>query len=245
VTTSTRSPLATALGHSLNPAMLGLSILAGLIAAWWLFPLGLLVWLIMVWRIASDRRIRLDYDMTARSGTLSTRFQDLYAKVVRSQMRIFNSLMSAGGRTKLALDPVQGALEILTDRVYALCRQMTGPENFLKVSRMNTDLDGEQALLKLAIESATDPVVKREKQEALDALGDRMKKLKKVSTLIDRVEAQLASLATEMDAILADIVRLQALGAAQAEKEAPEIVRQIRVRAAQVEEFTKEAANLG
>ncbi len=239
-----RSPLVTALFHSLNPAMLGVAILAGLMAAWWLFPLGLILWIIMVARIATDRRIRLDYDMNARSGTLSTRFQEQYAKVVRSQMRIFNSLMSASGRTKTALDPVQAEIELLTKRVYDLCRQMTGPENFVKVSKMNTDLEGELALIKLSLESATDPLVKREKEEALHALEDRIKKLKKVSTLLDRVEAQLSSMSTTMDAILADIARLQALGGGQAEREAPQIIRQIRAQSEQVEEFAKEAAKL-
>ncbi len=239
-----RSPLVTALFHGLNPAMFAAAVLAGLVAAWWLFPIGLILWLIMVRRIASDRRIRMDYDMQARSGTLSTRFQDQYSKVVRSQMRIFNSLMSAGGRTKTALDPVQGELENLTNRVYSLCRQMTGPENFVKVSKMNTDLEGERALIRLALEGETDPIVKREKKEALDSIDDRMRKLKKVSTLIDRVEAQLASLATTMDSIQADIIRLQALGSANAEKEAPEIIRQIRAQAKQVDDFAREAATL-
>jgi hypothetical protein len=239
-----RSPLVTALFHSLNPAMLAVAILAGLVAAWWLFPLGVILWIVMIARIATDRRIRLDYDMNARSGTLSTRFQEQYAKVVRSQMRIFNSLMSASGRTKLALDPVQAEIELLTTRVYSLCRQMTGPENFVKVSKMNTDLDGERALIKLSLEGVTDPLIKREKEEALQALDERIKKLKNVSTLLDRVEAQLASMTTTMDGILSDIVRLQALGSAQAEKEAQDIIRQVRAQAAQVEEFAKEAAKL-
>jgi hypothetical protein len=159
-------------------------------------------------------------------------------------MRIFNSLMSASGRMKVALDPVQGELENLTNRIYLLCRQMTGPENFVKVSKMNTDLDGERALVKLALEGVTDPVVKREKEEALHAIDDRIKKLKKVDTLIDRVEAQLSSLSTTMDSILADIIRLQALGPAQAEKEAPEIIRQVRAQTKQVDDFAREAATL-
>ena len=239
-----RSPLVTALFHGLNPTMFAAAILAGLLAAWWLFPIGLILWIIMVSRIASDRSIRLDYDMNARSGTLSTRFQEQYSKVVRSQMRISNSLMSASGRMKVALDPVQGELENLTNRIYLLCRQMTGPENFVKVSKMNTDLDGERALVKLALEGVTDPMVKREKEEALHAIDDRIKKLKKVDTLIDRVEAQLSSLSTTMDSILADIIRLQALGPAQAEKEAPEIIRQIRAQTKQVDDFAREAATI-
>jgi hypothetical protein len=239
-----RSPLVTALFHGLNPAMFAAAVLAGLLAAWWLFPIGLILWIIMVSRIASDRSIRLDYDMNARSGTLSTRFQEQYSKVVRSQMRISNSLMSASGRMKVALNPVQGELENLTNRIYLLCRQMTGPENFVKVSKMNTDLDGERALVKLSMEGVTDPMVKREKEEALHAIDDRIKKLKKVDTLIDRVEAQLSSLSTTMDSILADIIRLQALGPAQAEKEAPEIIRQIRAQTKQVDDFAREAATI-
>jgi len=237
-----RSPWTTAIFQPINLSMLGLSILAGLIAAWWLFPLGLVFWLVMMARIANDRTIRLDYDMQARSETLSTRFQALYNQVVRSQMRIFNSLMSASGSTKRALEPVQAEIETLTGRVYALCRQMTGPENYVKVSKMNSDLEGERALLTLSMDNVTDTLVKKEKEEALHTLDERMKKIKQVSTLIDRVEAQLSGVATTMDSILADIIRLQALGGAQAEKEAPEIIRQIRVQTEQVDDFAKEAA---
>lgn len=86
--------------------------------------------------------------------------------------------------------------------------------------------------------------MKKEKEEALHTLDERMKKIKQVSTLIDRVEAQLSGVATSMDSILADIIRLQALGGAQAEKEAPEIIRQIRVQTEQVDDFAKEAAKI-
>jgi hypothetical protein len=196
----------------------------------------------MVARIANDRFIRTDYDMQARSGTLSPRFQQLYSQVVHSQMRIFNSLMSAGGSTKHALEPVQTEIQTLTNRVYVLCRQMTGPENYVKVSTSNTDWKGERALLTLSLDGATDPMVKKEKEEALRSVDDRMKKIQQVSTLLDRVEAQLNSVAASMDSILADIVRLQAMGGPQAEKEAPEIIRQIRAQAKQMETFGEEAA---
>jgi hypothetical protein len=239
-----RSPTTIAFFHPLNAAMLGLAVLAGLTAAWWLFPVGLALWIVMVARIAGDRLIRTDYDMQARSGTLSPRFQQLYSQVVRSQMRIFNSLMSAGGTTKRALGPVQAEIETMTGRVYDLCRQMTGPENYVKVSQANTDLKGERALLTLSLDGATDAMVKKEKQDALHALDERMKKIQQVSTLLDRVEAELVSLASSMDSILADIVRLQALGGAQAEKEAPEIIRQIRAQERQLDSFAEEAARI-
>ena len=49
-----RSPFLTALLHPLNLAVLVLSVLAGLVAAWWLFPLGLLFWLVMVTAVATS-----------------------------------------------------------------------------------------------------------------------------------------------------------------------------------------------
>jgi hypothetical protein len=238
-----RSPLTLAFFHPLNAAMFILAALAGLFAAWWLFPLGLVFWIVMVAQIANDRFVRTDYDMQARSGTLSPRFQQLYEQVIHSQMRIFNSLMSASGSTKRALEPVQSEIQSLTSHVYTLCRQMTGPENYVKVSTTNTDLPGQRALLTLGIGNATDDLIKKEKQEALRALDDRMKKIQQVSTLLDRVEAQIGSLASTLDSILADIVRLQAMGSAQAEKEAPEIIQQIRAQVKQLDSFAEEASH--
>jgi hypothetical protein len=41
-----------ALRQPLNMAMLIATFLAGLIAAWWLFPIGLALWGFMVWGVA-------------------------------------------------------------------------------------------------------------------------------------------------------------------------------------------------
>jgi hypothetical protein len=43
-----RSPLSKALADRMNLALLGSALAAGLLAAWWLLPIGLAVWLIMV-----------------------------------------------------------------------------------------------------------------------------------------------------------------------------------------------------
>ena len=236
-----RSPLLLALLNPLNLAMLALLAAAGLLAAWWLFPLGLLLWIVMVARIATDPSLRFNYDMQARTGTLSTRFQKLYDKVVRSQMRISTSLVSASGRTRRALAPVQTEVEALTNQVYTACHQMTAPENYLKVSQMSTDLEGERALLTMSLDGIADPVVKREKQEALHALDSNLQKNKKIAAMLDRMEAQLSSLVNVLDAALADVIRLQALGGAQAEKQVAPLLQQLRDQAAQLKAFEEEA----
>jgi hypothetical protein len=239
-----RSPLAIALFHPLNLVGLAWSVAAGLIAAWWLFPLGLLLWLIMVIIIANDRSLRYNYDMQARTGTLSARFQKLYDQVMRSQSRIAKSLISAGGRPRRALAPVQAEVETLTNQVYSACQQMTGPENYLKIANSNSDVEGERALLVLSLDGIADPVVKKEKEEALRAVESRAQKNKAIAALLDHMEAQLSTVVSTLDATLADVVRLQAMGAAQAEKEMPKVLQQIREQSAQLKAFEDEAARV-
>lgn len=240
-----RSPLATAFLNPLNLLMPVLALLAGLGAAWWLFPLGLVLWIIMVATIANDKSIRINYNMEARQATLSSRFQEPYTKAVRAQMRIFNSLLGASGGNRHALEPVQDEIEKLVDKIYTVCQQMTAPENFLAVSKSKSaDLEGERALLVLSIDKDMDPKVKSEKEEAVRALDDRIRKTKAIGTALDHVDAQLDSTVTVMEAMLADIMRLQVMGEAQMKQEVPAMLEKIRGEAAQLENVEKEIAQV-
>jgi hypothetical protein len=237
-----RTPLMTALSNPLNLAMLALSALAGLIAAWWLFPLGLALWAVMVLAIARDQSVIINYNMQARQASLSPRFQGLYAKVVRSQMRIFNSLLSASGRTRRAMEPVQGAVEELVNHVFTVCEQMTAPENYLKISKGTTDLEGERALLVLGMKGISDPVVRKEKEDAVRSLEARMGENKNIAAMLDRVEAQLSGLVATMDGLLAEIVRLQAGGSARIEQEAPNLLQKMHQETDALKALETEAA---
>lgn len=239
-----RSPLTTALIHPLHVAMFLLAVAAGLFAAWWLAPIGLILWILMVAHLAGDRSIRTSFDMQARAGTLSSRFQEMYNRVVQSQTRINNFFLSTGGATGRALTPIQAEVETLTNRVYELCRKMTAPENYVKVSKSNSDLEGQRALLVLSLEGETDTLIRREKEEALHALDERRKKIKDIEKMLDRVEAQLASIAGALDGVMADIMRLQALGGSQAQRDVPRILQQLRGQIQQLDVFVSEAANL-
>jgi hypothetical protein len=239
-----RSPLATALFNPLNLAMLLLAVLGGLLAAWWLFPAGLALWFVMVAHLAGDRSIRTSFDMQSRAGTLSTRFQERYNRVVQAQTRINNFFLNASGSTENILLPIQAEVDTLVNRVYELCRKMTAPENYLKVSRDTSDLEGERALQVLALEGETDPLIRREKEEALHSLDERKKKNKDIEKLLNRVEAQLSSTNAVLDGVLADIMRVYALGGQKSRQELPAILRQIRDQVRQMDAFESEIAEL-
>ncbi len=72
---------------------MGLSVFAGLVSAWWLFPAGLLIWLIMVVTITRDPALRINHEMQSRTP-LAQRFQVYFNRVERAQIGVFNSLSS-------------------------------------------------------------------------------------------------------------------------------------------------------
>jgi chromosome segregation ATPase len=235
-----RSPFLTALFHPLNILMLALSALAGLVAAWWLFPLGLLFWLMMVIAVARDPSLRISHQLQQREP-LAQRFQRYFDRIERSQVGVFNSLASAPGHTRRALQPVQAEVNVLVDRAYALCKRMTALENYRVVSQSRADLQLDLQQIEAKIQEADDALVKREYEESRQALQERLAKLDAVSTHLDRIEAQLTSLTNEMDSIVTEVIRLQAVGAEDASQFVPALVKKIREQSEQLHKFEQEA----
>ena len=71
-----RSPILSSLFHPLNIAMAGLAFFAGLVAAWWLFPIGLLLWVVMVVVVSRDRALRFNHQIQQRAFARSIRTED-------------------------------------------------------------------------------------------------------------------------------------------------------------------------
>jgi hypothetical protein len=105
-----RSPVVTALAHPLNLLMLMTSAVAGLISAWWLFPVGLLFWLIMVVMVARDPALKLNVEKGRRTS-LAQRFQRYFDRIERAQVSVFNGLSHASPEVKRAMQPVQNEME--------------------------------------------------------------------------------------------------------------------------------------
>ncbi|MGD8623513.1 MAG: hypothetical protein PVJ34_03180 [Anaerolineae bacterium] len=228
-----RSPLITGLFHPLNLAMLGLAAFAGLVAAWWLFPLGLLLWLGMVVAVSRDPSLRFSHEMHSREP-MAQRFQRYFDRIERAQVSIFNSLASAPGRTRKVLQPVQEELEALTAQTYRLCRRMTALENYRLVSESTTNLQADLQQITAAIDNATDARVKEEYENSRRALVERIAKLRLVASDLDQVEAQLLGLANELDGVVTEVIRLQAAGPDDAERGVPALVEKLREQSAQL-----------
>jgi hypothetical protein len=133
------------------------------------------------------------------------------------------------------MQPVQSEIERLVDRAHELAQRMTVLENYRRVTQARSDLSADLAHLKKMVEEAQDPVVRQEYEGSRDALVARIAELDAGATQLDRVEAQLVGLSNDMDGIVAEVVRLQAMGAGAAEL-VPALVARIRAEAAQLDD---------
>ena len=240
---SIRSPLLTGLIHPINLLMLAVSVWAGLVSAWWLFPVGLVFWLVMVVNVANDPSLRMSHRMQRREP-LAQRFQNRFDRLERFQVSIFNSLASAPPDVRRVLQPVQDETEHVVDEAYALCRRMTGLENYRLVTESQADLEAELDELNEIVGRTDDLVTRQEYEDSCRALQGRIEKLEVVSTQLDRVEAQLVSLSNELEGVVTEVIRLQAMGAKGAESQVVPLVEKLREEAEQLETFEREAVKV-
>jgi hypothetical protein len=223
--------------------MIGLAVLAGLISAWWLFPVGLLFWLIMVVTVSRDPSLRISHQMERRAP-LPQRFQRYFDRIERSQVGVFNSLASAPPRTRRAIQPVRAEIDLMVDQVYALCQRTTALENYRMVSPSRADLEMDLEEMTARIDEAVDAMVKREYEQSHRSVQERLEKLNAVSTYLDRVEAQLLSLTTEMDSVVTEVIRLQAVEPQEAARLLPAMRKKLREASADLKSFEREAISV-
>jgi chromosome segregation ATPase len=223
--------------------MLGAAALAGLLAAWWLFPLGLAGWGVMVWRLAQDPSLRLQYALTRRAQ-LTPRFQAYFERIQRAQVGMFNTLAAAPRRARRALAPLQPHVDALAEQAYHLGQRMTALENHRLQAQVLVNQDQELTKLKQQLASASDPIAQREYEQARAAFDKRAASLAAVTHTLDRVEAQYASLTNELEGVQAQMIRLQALRGHELDESAGGLAQALRQQARDLAVFEKEIATL-
>lgn len=236
-----QSPFMVGVRHPLNLMMLGLVIFATLMSAWWLLPLGLLLWLIMVLRVARSPALKMNMKMQSRAP-LSPRFQQVFDRVQRSQVRIFNTLSGVSSDARKAWKPVQDAIESLTERVYSLCLRMTTLDNFQRVSQSRAEIETELRHINDAMPLLTDEMIREQYKESQQSLQERLDKLKTTSKQLERADAELMSVVSELESVMAMVMSSQAMPPGEIAGMVPGLVARIDEQSRQVQAFEKEAA---
>jgi hypothetical protein len=233
-----QSPLLIGLLHPLNLAMLALAFTAGMCAAWWLFPIGLLLWVIMVVMVARNPTLQIRHDIISRAP-LTQRYQEQYKDIERVQVRIYNLLTSSHSSTQREFRSVLSAVNELVDNSYLLCQRMGGLENYRLVSQKKTvEIEEELIDLDEKIARATDPYVQNEYEESRAALERRVAKVNQINLQLDRADAQLTGVRDTLDNVHTEILRIQALGKKTIKEERTELINTIQSQTEQIKNFS-------
>ncbi|MCE1254560.1 MAG: hypothetical protein LWX83_13545 [Anaerolineae bacterium] len=204
-----RSSWFNALSNPINIFMLVAAVAAGLLSAWWLFPIGLIFWVIMVLFMVFDPAVRLNQIIQERTP-LPERFQTIFKRIERVQVSLFNSLSSAPSSQKRAFIPLQDELQTLVELTYQLCVRLTPLENYREV---NTGKKAENELIQLQrlIDNIDDPQAKQGYQSARIALEDKVNQEKLAAARLARLDALLLNIAGEMETLLSETVNLRSM----------------------------------
>ncbi len=234
-----RPPLLSSLLHPLNLSMLALIVAAGLCSAWWLAPVGLVLWFIMVMMIARDPGLQMRFTRQSREP-LAQRFQNRFDRLDRARISIFNSLQGVSPAFRRNIQPVQDALDELVEHAYQLCLNMTALDNDLAVQQLANKFDADIEAMQKNIASAANDNEKKEFEEALKSLQMRKAQLKSVSTLLSRFEAQLTGTNNAVDGVVTGIASLKGRDPAQVVAKVAPLLQALQTEQAELQQFDEE-----
>ena len=235
-----RSPFLTALLNPVNLAMLGLTMAAGLCSAWWLAPIGFVLWFVMVLVIARDPGVQITFTRQSRQP-LAQRYQTRFDKLDRARISIFNALQRANNPSfARAIEPVQSALDDLVEHAYQLSLRMTALDNNFAVQQISSNFDEDIAKMEKNMQEASNPADRKEFEQTLESLKTRKAQLKSVNTLLSRFEAQLTGTNNAIDGVVTGIVSLQGRSAKGIEEKVPSLVKIIETEQEELEQFDAE-----
>ena len=236
---NSRPPLLTALLHPVNLSMLALTIAAGLCSAWWLAPIGLVFWLVMVIVIARDPGIQITFTRQSRQP-LAQRYQTRFDRLDRARISIFNTLQGVSPSFRRAVEPVQSVLDDLVEHAYQLSLQMTALDNDFAVQRISSNFDDDIAKMEKNIKVTDNAADRREFEQTLESLKVRKTQLKNTNTLLSRFEAQLTGTNNVVDSVVTEVISLKGRSAKNVEEKIPPLVKSIETEQDELKQFDAE-----
>jgi archaellum component FlaC len=231
-----RTPFLIALSNPINLAMLGLIVAAGLCSAWWLAPIGLALWIVMMLIIAREPTLQFSHVMDKRAP-LASRFQSQFTQINRSHTRVFNAIIGSKNQIRRELRPILQTSSDLVDSVYDLCLRLTPMENNRLVVQSTGGLLLQLENMQVKIDNAEDPIVKREYRQAYDSLKEQAEQNRRFSSKLERLEAQLVSLKSDLDNLHSRIVSLQSKSPSEVRQEVHGITSELEEDLAAFESF--------
>jgi hypothetical protein len=235
---NTQSPILRALINPINLAMLALAVAAGLCSAWWLAPVGILLWVLMVVIFLRDPDVRMMEQIEPREH-LAQRFQTYYNRLESTQVRIYRALSKVGKTERKLLDPIWQSVDSLVDEAYSFCERMSVMENHRLVTQRGINLKDQLADLDFRIKHETNPAVRKEFEESREALNNRYAGLLSLSKQLDRAEASLTGTSSSLAQVLTEILRIQSYEPERMAAEVAQLLEKIEKARGKIRDFDR------
>ena len=233
----TRPPLLTAILHPANLAMLALTAAAGLCSAWWLAPVGILFWLVMVIVIARDPGLQMTFVRQNRQP-LSQRFQTPFDRMERTRFSSFNAIARASNpAVQRSLQSVQDALDSLVEHAYRISLHLTTLDNNLAVQKLSGNSDDQITTIQQKLSGAREEASRKEYADALQSLQSRRNQLAAVADLLSRFETQLTGTSSAVESVATAVLSIPGSSPKQAADKAPALLQVLRSQDDELKQF--------
>jgi septal ring factor EnvC (AmiA/AmiB activator) len=199
------SPLRRAALRPIPLLIFGLALFAGLRVAWWLLPLGLIVYAVLVLLTSRDPNIAY---ARPRPRITSASFRVRIAAIERAQREIQRSVAQADAPMQRLLTPIANQASELVEDAYELSAKGQVIEQYLArtdIAQLQQRIDEADRTFRVTADS----YIARQLEETINALTQKQRNASELSNYIGRIQAQLQNITANLDNVLAETVRLR------------------------------------
>jgi chromosome segregation ATPase len=220
------NPYAFAARQPLAIIVLLLAVLGGLLIYWWLLPLGLLIYGLMVFLGGQDPTVAAASQRTPRPRLSSATFRTQIDAIERTQQEIQRSVSQADGPVGRLMVRISEQGHELVDQAYQLSDKGQIIEGYL--ARVNlADLQQRINTTDRKITATVDPYTIQQLQETRAALTEKQRNAADLTTYIERIQAQLQNIHANLENVLAETVRLRTADAVSADSATNQVAQRL------------------
>jgi chromosome segregation ATPase len=200
--------------------------LGGLLIYWWLLPLGLLAYGLMVFLGGQDPAVAAASQRAPRPRLSSATFRTQIDALERTQQEIQRSVAQADGPVGRLMARITDQARELVEQAYELSDKGQIIEGYL--ARVNlADLQQRINTTDRQLAATADPYTLQQLQETRAALAEKQRNAADLTTYIGRIQAQLQNIHANLDNVLAETVRLRTADAVSADSATNQVAQRL------------------
>ncbi len=215
-----------------------LAVMDGLTVYWWLLPVGLVAYGLMVFLRGRDPASAAVSQRPIRPRLSSATFRTTIDLIERTQEEIQRSVAQTEGPVGRLLTRITDQARELVDQAYQLSEKGQIIEGYL--ARVNlADLQQRINSTDRQIAATLDAYTRQQLQETRTALSEKQRNAADLTTYIERIQAQLQNIRANLENVLAETVRLRTADAVSADSATNQVAQRLNDLKSDMDSFQR------